>query len=219
MDDLLREFLTETHESIDVVDVELVRFEQDPNNAKILDKVFRLVHTIKGTCGFLNLPRLEALTHAAEALMGKFRDGARVTGEAVTLILATIDRIKSLLDQLERNQAEPAGDDRDLIAELDRMAAKVANPAPADLKREAVPRRRRMTTPSTNSNARSAIRRARAIRLKRRRLPLRRRSRQHPRRNARNRSNSTSRAATRTVATARSPTSRSACMSIHSSIS
>src|SRR5215471_1214677 len=83
MDDLLREFLTETNESIDVVDVELVRFEQEPNNAKILDKIFRLVHTIKGTCGFLNLPRLERLTHAAEALMGNFRDGAPVTSEAV----------------------------------------------------------------------------------------------------------------------------------------
>ena len=53
MDDLLREFVTETNESLDVVDVELVRFEQDPNNAKILDNIFRLVHTIKGTCGFL----------------------------------------------------------------------------------------------------------------------------------------------------------------------
>ena len=74
MDDLLREFLTETNESIDVVDVELVRFEQEPNNAKILDNIFRLIHTIKGTCGFLNLPRLEALTHAAEALMDKFRE-------------------------------------------------------------------------------------------------------------------------------------------------
>ena len=68
MDDLLREFVTETNESLDVVDVELVRFEQDPNNAQILNNIFRLVHTIKGTCGFLNLPRLEALTHAAEAL-------------------------------------------------------------------------------------------------------------------------------------------------------
>ena len=123
MDELLREFLTETSESLDVVDVELVRFEQDPNNAKILDNIFRLVHTIKGTCGFLGLPRLEALTHAAEALMGNFRDGLPVTGEAVTLILATIDRIKLLLDELERHQAEQAGDDRDLIARLDRMSA------------------------------------------------------------------------------------------------
>ena len=58
MDDLLREFLTETSESLDTVDNQLVRFEQDPNNAKILDNIFRLVHTIKGTCGFLGLPRL-----------------------------------------------------------------------------------------------------------------------------------------------------------------
>src|SRR6266481_9371545 len=108
MDDLLREFLTETNESLDTVDNQLVRFEQDPNNAKILDNIFRLVHTIKGTCGFLGLPRLEALTHAAEALMGNFRDGASVTGDAVTLILATLDRIKVLLEELERNQAEQA---------------------------------------------------------------------------------------------------------------
>jgi two-component system chemotaxis sensor kinase CheA len=123
MDELLRDFLTETNESIDVVGVELVRFEHDPNNAKILDNIFRLVHTIKGTCGFLNLPRLEALTHAAEALMGNFRDGAAVTGDAVTLILATIDRIKMLLDRLERHQAEEAGDDQDLIVPLIRLAA------------------------------------------------------------------------------------------------
>src|ERR1700749_4135568 len=98
MDDLLREFLTETSESLDTVDVELVHFEQDPNNAKILDNIFRLVHTIKGTCGFLGLPRLEALAHAAETLMSKFRDGTiPVTGDAVTLILSTIDRIKQIL--------------------------------------------------------------------------------------------------------------------------
>jgi len=129
MDDLLREFLTETNESLDVVDVELVRFEQEPNNAKILDNIFRLVHTIKGTCGFLGLPRLEALAHAAETLMGKFRDGMPVTGEAVTLILSTIDRIKQLLDELEQRQQEPEGEDRDLIGELERMV--IDAPAPA----------------------------------------------------------------------------------------
>src|ERR1700756_367647 len=104
MDDLLREFVTETNESLDVVDVELVRFEQDPNNAKILDNIFRLVHTIKGTCGFIGLPRLEALAHAAETLMGKFRDGLAVTAEAVSLVLAAIDRIKTILDGLEKLQ-------------------------------------------------------------------------------------------------------------------
>ncbi|MFZ0845495.1 MAG: chemotaxis protein CheW [Pseudolabrys sp.] len=121
MDDLLREFVTETNESLDVVDVELVRFEQDPNNAKILDNIFRLVHTIKGTCGFLSLPRLEALAHAAETLMGKFRDGWPATHDAVTLVLATIDRIKEILESLERGEGEPEGADNDLIAQLERM--------------------------------------------------------------------------------------------------
>src|SRR6202171_1609832 len=111
MDDLLREFLTETSESLDTVDNQLVRFEQEPNNAKILDNIFRLVHTIKGTCGFLGLPRLAALAHAAETLMGKFRDGMPVTSEAVNLILATIDRIKEILEALEKSQREPDGAD------------------------------------------------------------------------------------------------------------
>src|ERR687897_2430312 len=97
MDDLLREFLTETSEHLDTVDVELVRFEQDPNDATILRNIFRLVHTIKGTCGFLGLPRLEALAHAAETLIGHLQDGMPVTREAVTLILATLDRIKAIL--------------------------------------------------------------------------------------------------------------------------
>ena len=135
MDDLLREFLTETNESLDTVDNQLVRFEQDPNNAKILDNIFRLVHTIKGTCGFLGLPRLEALAHAAETLMGKFRDGMPVTGEAVTLILSTIDRIKDILARLEATEAEPEGADRDLIDALEQMVeqgvAAMESPAPA----------------------------------------------------------------------------------------
>ncbi|HEU4662072.1 MAG TPA: hybrid sensor histidine kinase/response regulator [Pseudolabrys sp.] len=131
MDDLLQEFVTETNESLDVVDVELVRFEQEPNNKKILDNIFRLVHTIKGTCGFLSLPRLEALAHAAETLMGKFRDGAPASGKSVTLILATIDRIKEILEALESNQREPDGDDSDLISELERTVSEIARPAPA----------------------------------------------------------------------------------------
>src|SRR5579864_6416207 len=138
MDDLLREFLTETSESLDTVDNQLVRFEQDPNNAKILDNIFRLVHTIKGTCGFLGLPRLEALAHAGETLMGKFRDGMPVTGEAVSLILASIDRIKEILAGLEATQTEPEGSDEDLIVKLHELAergvaamASGAAPAPA----------------------------------------------------------------------------------------
>src|SRR5436305_5261616 len=122
MDDLLREFLTETNESLDRVDVELVRFEQDPNNARILGNIFRLVHTIKGTCGFLGLPRLQALAHAAETLMGKFHDGVSVTPDAVTLVLATIDRIKEIVTELERSRREPEGSDVDLIGTLEAIA-------------------------------------------------------------------------------------------------
>jgi two-component system chemotaxis sensor kinase CheA len=122
MDDLLREFLTETSESLDTIDNQLVRFEQDPSDAKILDNIFRLVHTIKGTCGFLGLPRLEALAHAGETLMGQFRDGMPVEAEAVTLILSSIDRIKEILAGLEATETEPEGTDEDLIEQLHAMA-------------------------------------------------------------------------------------------------
>src|SRR6516225_12026161 len=143
MDDLLREFLTETSESLDTVDNQLVRFEQEPNNAKILDNIFRLVHTIKGTCGFLGLPRLEALAHAAETLMGKFRDGMPVTAEAVTLILSSIDRIKEILAGLEATETEPDGNDRDLIDQLEAMVqrgmAEMAAEAAAPVEPEVSP--------------------------------------------------------------------------------
>ncbi len=136
MDDLLREFLTETSESLDTVDNQLVKFEQEPNNAKILDNIFRLVHTIKGTCGFLGLPRLEALAHAGETLMGKFRDGMPVRAEAVTVILSSIDRIKEILAGLEATEAEPEGNDRDLIDQLEAMVeqgmAAMSAPAKAE---------------------------------------------------------------------------------------
>lgn len=122
MDDLLSEFLTETAESLDVVDVELVKFEQEPNNSSILDNIFRLVHTIKGTCGFLGLPRLEHLAHSAETLMGKYRDGATPTSEGVSLILETIDRLKEILGELGEQGAEPEGSDQDLITRLDAMS-------------------------------------------------------------------------------------------------
>jgi two-component system chemotaxis sensor kinase CheA len=132
MDDLLLEFLTETNESLDVVDVELVKFEQDPNNAQILDNIFRLVHTIKGTCGFLGLPRLESLAHAGETLMGKYRDGCPVTTEGVSLILLSIDRLKAILADLEATGSESEGDDQDLISELERLSiAAESGEAPA----------------------------------------------------------------------------------------
>src|ERR1700683_613840 len=137
MDDLLREFLTETNENLDHVDAELVRFEREPNNAEILGNIFRLVHTIKGTCGFLGLPRLERLAHAAETLMGQFPHRMPVPEGAVTVILSTIDRIKVILDQLEAQQKEPDGSDGDLIDDLGRLGQKT-RPEPAASAREKV---------------------------------------------------------------------------------
>ena len=123
MDDLLREFLTETAENLATLDVEIVHLEQNPNDPDLIGSIFRLVHTIKGTCGFLGLPRLEHLAHAGENVLGKFRDRELlVTPPAVDLILASIDRIKVLLGYLEQHAVEPEGADEDLIALLNAMA-------------------------------------------------------------------------------------------------
>ncbi|WP_316979636.1 hybrid sensor histidine kinase/response regulator [Shumkonia mesophila] len=139
MDDLLTDFLTETSENLSVLDVELVEFERDPSNSAILQDIFRLVHTIKGTCGFLGLPRLETVAHSAENVLGKFRDGAlEVTPGSVTLILSSIDRIKELLGVLEETGTEPEGEDGDLIQLLNAMAEgkteSLPTPAPAKKK-------------------------------------------------------------------------------------
>jgi two-component system, chemotaxis family, sensor kinase CheA len=119
MDDLLTEFLTETAENLETVDNELVRLERDPNDKRVLDNIFRLVHTIKGTCGFLGLPRLEAVAHAGETMLGEFRDGKiKVTPKRVTLILQALDCIKVILSALEKTAQEPEGSDAALIAKL-----------------------------------------------------------------------------------------------------
>ena len=123
MDDLLSEFLTETNEGLGTLDLELVRLEQNPNDPALLGNIFRIVHTIKGTCGFLSLPRLEAVAHAAENVLGKIRDGQLVvTPVAISLILSSLDRIKMLLATLEATEAEPDGNDADLIAQLNAFA-------------------------------------------------------------------------------------------------
>ncbi len=120
MDDLLADFLTETHEGLEALDSALVRLERSPDDQPTLGEVFRLVHTIKGTCGFLGLSRLEAVAHAGENVLGRYRDGTlAVTPEGITLILSALDRIKEIVAGLEATGAEPAGDDTALIEALD----------------------------------------------------------------------------------------------------
>lgn len=133
MDDLLSEFLTETSENLATLDLELVKLEQNPNDPELLGNIFRLVHTIKGTCGFLGLPRLETVAHASENVLGKFREGELdVTPEAVSLILEALDTIKWLLNVLEQTEQEPDGNDADLVARLEAMAEGGAAPSAAE---------------------------------------------------------------------------------------
>jgi two-component system chemotaxis sensor kinase CheA len=133
MDDLIAEFLTETNESLAEADLALVKLERTPDDAATLSLIFRLVHTIKGTCGFLGLPRLEHVAHAAENVLGKLRDRELVATPAViSPVLAALDRIKLIVAGLGATGAEPAGDDSDVIAALERAAAGEAPVAGAE---------------------------------------------------------------------------------------
>lgn len=119
MDDIIVEFLTETNESIGELDNDLVQLEQNPGDAELLSKIFRVMHTIKGTSGFLNLPRLGKVAHKSEDLLGLFRDGKlHPTPATITLILESLDRIKEILATLEVSGSEPEGDDSSLIERL-----------------------------------------------------------------------------------------------------
>jgi len=131
MDDLLRDFLAETRESIAVLDADLVTLESNADPA-LLQQIFRLFHTIKGTCGFLALPRLEALAHAAEEVLGRIREGElEISADAVSAVLAAIDHIRDLLSAIEAANGEPAGDDAALIAHLGALGTAAApNAAP-----------------------------------------------------------------------------------------
>lgn len=130
MDAVLHDFLSEAAESLDTVEADLVRFERQPQDVQLLAGILRAVHSIKGTGGFLGLSRLEALAHAAETLLAGYRDGRPVTAQGVSCVLAGVDRIRDILSGLARSGREPAGCDRTLIADLQRLAQEeAASPA------------------------------------------------------------------------------------------
>ncbi|MFH1604898.1 MAG: Hpt domain-containing protein, partial [Pseudomonadota bacterium] len=136
MDDLLKDFLAETCEALDVLDSEIVELEQRPGDPALLGSIFRVMHTIKGTCGFLGLPRLESVAHAAEDVLGRVRDGElAVSHDVISQVLVALDRIKELVASLGATGGEPAGEDREIIDALRRIAngetAAPASTAPA----------------------------------------------------------------------------------------
>lgn len=139
MDDLLNDFLAETAEILAEAGGAIVAWEADPADRERLDAIFRLVHTIKGSSGFLALPRVTALSHAAEGALDQVRRGQRTADAAlVTAVLGIIDRLSGLCAALGTHGAEPAGDDADVIDAL--AAPEAVSPAPVEV--AGVPMRR-----------------------------------------------------------------------------
>ena len=132
MDELVGEFVSETRETLQSVSEALVGWEHHPDDAARLDEIFRFVHTVKGSCGFLDLPRIGGLAHAAETALAEVRDGRRVVGPAlVDWILALVDRIAVLTEALETGGAIPdIESDAFLIDQIDSNAGAVTGAEP-----------------------------------------------------------------------------------------
>ncbi len=130
MDDLLKEFLIEATEHIDAASMELLRFEKEQADSALIASLFRHIHTIKGSSGFLSLPRVGRLAHATETLIGRLRDGAIATPAHVSLVLAAVDRLSALLIDIGGSEVEPEGNDSDLLQALE-IGAKQLRPGAA----------------------------------------------------------------------------------------
>lgn len=117
--ELLAEFLTESNESLESIEQQLMDLEANPTDYPLLDGIFRAIHTIKGSCGFLHFSRLEKVAHAGENLLGKIRAlKFEVTEDLVSLLLECADAIKRFLEGIESNGNEPDLDFTTLIARL-----------------------------------------------------------------------------------------------------
>ncbi len=126
MDELLDDFIAETRETLAALAEEIVLWESAPADRARLDAIFRFVHTVKGSCGFLNLSRLERLSHSAEGVLAEVRDGKRFAdGRLVDAVLAIIDRIGDIVEAMELGQGVPSEDDEELIGALAAGAAPV----------------------------------------------------------------------------------------------
>lgn len=130
MDDVIKEFLIECHENLDLFDRDLVILESDPASRETLAEIFRTIHTIKGASGFLALTKLEAIAHAGENLLSELRDGKLVINPPITTaLLKTGDAIRRIIAQIEENGQEGNEDDAELIASLARLREN--NPPPS----------------------------------------------------------------------------------------
>ena len=106
-EELVKEFLVESHENLDQLDQDLVSLEGDPTNPEMLSRIFRTIHTVKGTCGFLGFTKLEWVTHVGENLLGRLRDGElQLNAEITTALLSLVDAVREILQNIEATQRE-----------------------------------------------------------------------------------------------------------------
>ena len=156
MDDLLAEFIAETHEMLGAVQETLVSWEANPSDSEKLDVIFRFVHTVKGNCGFFDLPRLAALSHAAETSLAEVRAGNRQPDKPfIDAILAVIDRIEEMVSALEAGEDLPSGSDDDVLAALDGSAGSVEQPETAQSETPSAPEPEAAKPTETTQVARS----------------------------------------------------------------
>lgn len=119
MDEIVREFLIESNENLDQLDQDLVALESEPGSRELLSSVFRTIHTIKGTSGFLALSNLEAVAHVGENLLVELRDGKRdMDKQTADVLLMMVDTIRALLTQLEETGTEAGLDTTDTVAAI-----------------------------------------------------------------------------------------------------
>jgi len=124
MDSIIAEFLAESFENLDLLDQDLVSLEKDPDDPEVFARIFRTIHTIKGTCGFLAFQKLEAVAHAGESLLARLRDGTlSLRPEITTDLLVMIDAVRTILTTIDRTGGEGDTGYSDLIARLQALAA------------------------------------------------------------------------------------------------
>ena len=118
-DQILDEFLLEAGEIFDQLDLDFVQLEQTPEDKKLIGNIFRAMHTLKGSSGFFAFHRLEKVAHAGESLLSKLRDGVFTLNEEMTdVLLETSDRLRAIVDSVQKQRCEPEGDDSALIQNL-----------------------------------------------------------------------------------------------------
>lgn len=140
LDDIVHEFLVESHENLDQLDSDLVALESTPGSRELLSSVFRTIHTIKGTSGFLAFGKLEAITHVGENLLVELRDGRRSMDQPTTdVLLRLVDAIRELLGVIERSGTEGDVDVAPVVSQLEAVLA--GEVAPVEAAAEAAPQR------------------------------------------------------------------------------